>query len=83
MVEAIHRFRNESRTIDYVILPPSLVGAAATPSDEELKKYFDEREQTFRAKEYRKLTTLVVSPSTRRQAGERVLPSRCASFMTR
>ncbi|KAF0124505.1 MAG: PpiC-type peptidyl-prolyl cis-trans isomerase [Methylocystaceae bacterium] len=64
MVEAIYRFRNESRTIDYVILPPSLAGAAATPSDEELKKYFDEREQTFRAKEYRKLTALVVSPST-------------------
>lgn len=64
MVDAIHRFRNESRTIDYVILPPSLIGAAATPSDEELKKYFDEREQTFRAKEYRKLTTLVVSPAT-------------------
>ncbi|MGE4172887.1 MAG: peptidyl-prolyl cis-trans isomerase, partial [Methylocystis sp.] len=63
MVEAIHRFRNESRTIEYFVLPPSLVGAAATPSDEELKKYFDEREQTFRAKEYRKLTTLVVSPS--------------------
>ncbi|MGJ0511669.1 SurA N-terminal domain-containing protein [Methylocystis sp.] len=64
MVEAIYRFRNESRTIDYVILPPSLVSAAPTPSDEELKKYFDEREQTFRAKEYRKLTALVVSPST-------------------
>ncbi len=63
MIEAIHRFRNESRTIDYVVLPPSLVAATATASDEELKKYFDEREQTFRAKEYRKLTTLVVSPS--------------------
>jgi peptidyl-prolyl cis-trans isomerase D len=63
MIEAIHHFRNESRTIDYVILPPSLVSATPTPSDEELKKYFDEREQTFRAKEYRKLTTLVVSPS--------------------
>jgi peptidyl-prolyl cis-trans isomerase D len=64
MVEAIYRFRNESRTIDYLVVPPSLVGAGATPSDEELKKYFDEREQTFRAKEYRKLTTLVVSPSS-------------------
>jgi peptidyl-prolyl cis-trans isomerase D len=63
MIEAIHRFRNESRTVDYVVLPPSLVAAAAAPSDAELKKYFDEREQTFRAKEYRKLTTLVVSPS--------------------
>ncbi|MBM3562212.1 MAG: peptidylprolyl isomerase [Alphaproteobacteria bacterium] len=63
MIEAIYRFRNESRTIDYVVLPPSLVAAASAPSDEELKKYFGEHEQTFRAKEFRKLTTLVVSPS--------------------
>lgn len=70
MVEAIHRFRNESRTIDYIVLPPSVAGAAAAPSDEELKKYFAEREQMFRAKEYRKLTTLVVSPSTLGKPGD-------------
>ncbi|MEF3366032.1 SurA N-terminal domain-containing protein [Methylocystis sp. 9N] len=64
MVEAIYRFRNESRTIDYIVLPPSIAGAAPAPSEEELKKYFAEREQTFHAKEYRKLTTLTVSPST-------------------
>lgn len=64
MIEAIYRFRNESRTIDYIVLPPSIVGAAPAPSDEELKQYFADREQTFRAKEYRKLTTLTVSPST-------------------
>jgi len=64
MVEAIHRFRNEARSVDYFVLPVSATGAAATPSDEELKKYFDDREQTFRAKEYRKLTVLEVSPAT-------------------
>lgn len=64
MVEAIHHFRNESRTIDYIALPTSAAGDAPTPSDEELKKYFNEREQTFRAKAYRKLTVLVVTPSS-------------------
>ena len=64
MVEAIHRFRNEARAVDYFILPTAAVGAGAAPSDEELKKYFDEREQTFRAKETRKLTVLEVSPAT-------------------
>lgn len=64
MVEAIHRFRNEARSVDYFILPTAAVGAVAAPSDEELKKYFDEREQTFRAKETRKLTVLEVSPAT-------------------
>ncbi len=62
MIEAIHRFRNEARSVDYFILPVSAAGADAAPSDEALKKYFDEREQTFRAKEYRKITLLEVSP---------------------
>lgn len=64
MIEAIHRFRNEARSVDYFVLPVSAAGEAARPSDEELKKYFDEREQTFRAKEIRKVTVLEVSPST-------------------
>lgn len=64
MIEAIHRFRNEARSVDYFVLPTSAAGAGATPTDEELKKYFDDREQTFRAKEYRKITVLEVSPAT-------------------
>lgn len=64
MVEAIHRFRNEARAIDYFVLPVSAAGAATAPSDEDVKKYFSDREQAFRAKEYRKISALVVSPST-------------------
>lgn len=64
MIEAIHRFRNEARSVDYFVLPVSAAGAAAAPSEEEMKKYFEDREQTFRAKEFRKLTVLEVSPST-------------------
>lgn len=64
MIEAIHRFRNETRTIDYFILPLSAAEVGAAPSEEEMKKYFAEREQAFRAKEYRKLTALEVSPAS-------------------
>lgn len=64
VLEAIHRFRNEAREIDYFVLPASRVGAVPAPSAEELKKYFDDREQSFRAKEYRKLTTLTLTPAT-------------------
>lgn len=70
MVEAIHRFRNDTRSIDYFVLPVSAAGAPATPSDEELKKYFADHEQNFRVKEYRKLTTLVVSPSSVGKPGD-------------
>jgi peptidyl-prolyl cis-trans isomerase D len=64
MIQAIHNFRNEARAVDYFVLPVSAVGAGAQPTDAELKKYFDDREQTFRAKEYRRITVLEVSPSS-------------------
>ena len=64
MIEAVHRFRNESRTVDYLVVPTSAAGSAATPTDEEMKKFFADREQSFRAKEFRKLTVLEVSPAS-------------------
>jgi peptidyl-prolyl cis-trans isomerase D len=64
MIEAIHNFRNEARAVDYFVLPVSAVGSGAQPTDAELKKYFEDREQTFRAKETRKLTVLEVSPTS-------------------
>ena len=64
MIEAIHRFRNETRAVDYFVIPTSAISSTSQPSEEELKKYYDEREQAFKAREYRKLTLLTVSPSS-------------------
>lgn len=64
MVEAIHRFRNETRAIDYFVLPLASVGAMPTPSEEETKKYYEDHEQAFRAKEYRAATALAVTAAT-------------------
>jgi len=49
MLEAIHRFRNETRAIDTILLPPSAAGAIPAPTDDEIKKYYAEREVSFRA----------------------------------
>lgn len=64
MLEAIHRFRNETRAIDTILLPPSAAGAIPAPTDDEIKKYYAEREASFRAREYRKLTVLAATPAT-------------------
>jgi peptidyl-prolyl cis-trans isomerase D len=64
MVEAFHRFRSETRTIDAILLPPSIVGAIPAPSEEEVKKFFNERESAFRAREFRKLTLLAATTGT-------------------
>jgi len=63
MVEAFHRFRTETRAIDAVLLPPSILGALPAPSEEEVKKFFTQRESAFRAREYRKLTVLAAIPA--------------------
>jgi peptidyl-prolyl cis-trans isomerase D len=64
MLDAIHRYRDETRSVDYVVLPPGAAGEIAAPAADVLQKYFEERKQSFRAPEYRKLVTLAVTPST-------------------
>ncbi|MEA2840015.1 MAG: peptidyl-prolyl cis-trans isomerase, partial [Methylobacteriaceae bacterium] len=64
MLDAIHRYRDETRSVDYVVLPPSAAGEIPPPTEDVLQIYFDARKQSFRAPEYRKLVTLAVTPST-------------------
>jgi peptidyl-prolyl cis-trans isomerase D len=70
MQEAFHRFRNEARSIDYFILPAASAGDIPTPTDEELKKYYADHDQLFRAKEFRKLSTLFVTPDSLAKPGD-------------
>ena len=62
-LEAIHRFRDETRSVDYFELPASAAGEPPTPDDATLKAYFDSRKAGFRAPEYRGIVTLSVEPS--------------------
>src|SRR3954452_9400819 len=64
LLEAINRYRNETRSVDYVVLPPSAAGDLPAPSEDVLQKYYNEHKQTFRAPEYRRLVTLAVTPTT-------------------
>ena len=61
--QALERFENEQRTVDYVLLGPAQAGEIAPPTPEELAKYFSQRTTRFRAPEYRKVVLLSVSPS--------------------
>ena len=62
-LEAIHRFRDETRSIEYFELPAAAVGEIAPPDDATLQTYFDSRKQGFRAPEYRGLVTLAITPA--------------------
>jgi peptidyl-prolyl cis-trans isomerase D len=62
MIEALSRFQNEQRSIDYVKLDAAQAGTIDPPSPEALAGYFDEHKTQFRAPEYRKLAYVAVTP---------------------
>src|SRR5262245_37347668 len=63
LVEAMNRYQNEQRSIEYVVLDRSLAGEIAPPPPGVLAKYFDERKILFRTPEYRNLVIVSLIPS--------------------
>jgi len=63
LVDAIHRFQDETRSIDYVVLPPSAAGQIAEPTKDDLDTYYQAHQQSYRTPEYRKVIMLTVSPA--------------------
>jgi peptidyl-prolyl cis-trans isomerase D len=61
-LEALSRFQNERRSIDYVRFAAAQAGQIDPPSPETLAAYFDEHKGAFRAPEYRKIAFVVINP---------------------
>jgi peptidyl-prolyl cis-trans isomerase D len=62
-LDALMRFQNEQRSIEYLTLSAAQAGKIDPPSPEALAAYFEERKPLFRAPEYRKLAVLVLAPA--------------------
>jgi peptidyl-prolyl cis-trans isomerase D len=62
LLDALQRYRDEQRSIDYVQLGAAQAGEIGEPSPEALASYFDERKALFRAPEYRKIGIVVLTP---------------------
>ncbi len=62
MVDAMTRFQNEQRSIDYVKLDAAQAGTIDPPSPETLAAYFEDHKVQFRAPEYRKLSFAMITP---------------------
>jgi peptidyl-prolyl cis-trans isomerase D len=61
-MEAAERYRNEQRSIEYLLLERAQAGEIPDPTPEQLVKYFEERKALFRAPEYRKIVVLPLLP---------------------
>lgn len=62
LIDALTRFQNEQRSIDYIKLDAAQAGTIDPPSPETLAAYFEDRKVQFRAPEYRKLSFAMITP---------------------
>jgi peptidyl-prolyl cis-trans isomerase D len=62
LIDAMTRFQNEQRSMEFVKLDAAQAGTIDPPSPEALAAYFEDRKTQFRAPEYRKLSFVVISP---------------------
>lgn len=62
LLKAVALYRGEDRTVEYVVLPKSLAEPIEEPSNEVLAKWFEERKDSYRAPEYRKISYVKLAP---------------------
>ncbi len=62
-LQALHEYRFEERSIEYVVLTAEVAGDVGEPSDDELETYFEENKGQWRAPEYRTVSFFEVSPA--------------------
>jgi peptidyl-prolyl cis-trans isomerase D len=64
LADALNTYNNETRTLRYVLMPASAAGSIPDPSDEDLKRYYDNHHAKFTQPEFRKIGVLAVTPDT-------------------
>ncbi|MCK0197646.1 SurA N-terminal domain-containing protein [Ancylobacter sp. 6x-1] len=62
MRDAFRRYETEERTVSYVVLEPAALDTIASPTDEQLKSFFDARKAAFRSPEFRNVAVLALTP---------------------
>jgi peptidyl-prolyl cis-trans isomerase D len=64
LVGALNSYNGETRTLRYVLVPQAAAGMIADPTDDELKRYYDNHHSKFTQPEFRKLGVLAVTPES-------------------
>src|SRR6266403_2684375 len=62
LIEALSRFQNEQRSMDYVKLDAAQAGPIDPASPETLASYFDDHKTLFRSPEFRKISFVAITP---------------------
>jgi peptidyl-prolyl cis-trans isomerase D len=62
LTDALRQYRNESRTIDYLLLSNANIDPVKAPGDDVLMPWFEENKAKYRAPEYRKVVYVSLEP---------------------
>ena len=62
-VEQEYRRRNEKAKIEYVLISPASLEAAAQPKDADIQSYFDKNRASFKTAEKRSMALLTIDPA--------------------
>jgi peptidyl-prolyl cis-trans isomerase D len=64
VLDAVNRFSRETRVLRYIEVPVSAAGEAATPTEADLKQFYDNNQRRFTAPEYRRVGAIVATPES-------------------
>lgn len=64
LVDALDRYNGETRTLRYVLVAQEAAGPVNDPTDDDLKRYYDNHRAKFTQPELRKVGILAVTPET-------------------
>jgi peptidyl-prolyl cis-trans isomerase D len=64
LIDAMNQFNEERRILKYVLVPKSAAEEVSTPTEEDLKAYYDNHHAKFTQPEYRKVGLIAVTPET-------------------
>lgn len=62
LTTALRQYRNESRTIDFLLLSNANIDPIKTPGDDVLAPWFEQNKAKYRAPEYRKFVYVALEP---------------------
>jgi peptidyl-prolyl cis-trans isomerase D len=63
LVDALKQYRNEQRSIDYILLSNANIDPVKAPGDDVLAAWFEKNKARYRAPEYRKFTYVKLEPA--------------------
>jgi peptidyl-prolyl cis-trans isomerase D len=64
LLEALNSYNGETRTLRYVLVPESVAGTIPEPTEEDLKRYYENHQSKYTQPEFRKIGVLAITPET-------------------